>query len=100
MTKVQAGEVINAIAQRRGKDGLVRVPAVDDMTDETFLRHLELRHPEDLEIRFPPNEDGSPRVLPTRIAFEALHALRHRMGERDFDHDHKEPVRRERAKDF
>lgn len=98
--KVHAGEVIKAVAQRRGADGMVRVPAIEDMEDETFLKHLELRHPEDLEVKFPPKEDGSPRTIPTRIAFEALHALRHRNGERGFDHEHREPAKREKAKDY
>ena len=99
MTKVHAGEVIKAVAERRGADGKVRVPAVEDMDDETFIRHMELRHPEDLEVKFPKDGDR-PRTLLTRIAFESLHALRHRVGERDFDHEHKEPAKREKAKDY
>lgn len=103
MTKTDPAKAIARVHSAPRPGEKVQVPAVEDMTDETFLRHLELRHPEDLEVRFPANEDGSPRTLPTRLAFEALHAVRHRLGRGDgaeFDHDHKEPEQRERPTQY
>lgn len=101
---VTPAKAMKAVALRQpAPRELVTVPATKDMTDEIFLRHLELRHPEDLEVTFPPNEDGSDRTIPTRLAFEALHSVRHRLGRPDgtpFDHDHKEPEQRERPQDY
>lgn len=66
----------------------VKVPAVEQMPTEHFIRHLETRHPEDLKMEFKPLPGEAVRTMSARIAFEALHALRHRNGE--FDHVHVE----------
>jgi hypothetical protein len=101
MTKaIEAARAISAAPKKARPVDRTLVPAVEDMTDEIFLRHLERRHPEDLEVKFPANADGSPRTLATRIAFEALHALRHRTDPERFDHDHKEPIQRERETSY
>lgn len=64
----------------------LKVPAVEHMPTEHFIRHLETRHPEDLAMEFKPLPGETERTMSARIAFEALHALRHRNGE--FDHVH------------
>lgn len=70
----------------------IRVPAVADMDDETFIKHMEFRHPTWLEVKF---TGRAPRTMgPNRLAFEALHDVKHRMAADEghtFDHVHKEP---------
>lgn len=94
MSATPTRQAMKAIAAAPPKK--ILVPAVPDMDDETFIRHLELRHPEDLEMTFTVRPGETRRVMETRLAFEALHALRHRDRERTFDHDHKEPIQHER----
>lgn len=65
------------------------VPAAEDMSTEHFIRHLENRHVEDLEMEFRARPGQAERTMETRTAFEALHALRHKNG--DFDHEHLNP---------
>lgn len=71
----------------------VRAPALQDMEDEHIIRHLELRHPEDLKMEFKafPGKDG--RRLEAREAWITYHDTLHRL---DVDgkyagHTHKEP---------
>lgn len=95
----RAAEAAKAIHGAKVRKPRVTVPAVEDMDDETFIKHLELRHPEDLKLKFPKPKDGSPRRLDTRIAFEALHGYRHRVRD-DFDHEHRPPIERPKAKEY
>lgn len=76
-----------------GKKGVVSVPAAEDLSTEHFIRHLELRHPEDLALEFTVRPGETERKMEARISFEALHALQHRRGG-EHDHTHKPSVRR------
>jgi hypothetical protein len=78
---------------------MVRVPPVQQMDDETFIRHLEKRHGQDLAMEFKelPGREGEPRRLLTRIAHETYHALLHSWAEegkddREVDHFHDYPL--------
>jgi hypothetical protein len=86
-----ASKAIKAIARASHPDDPVSVPAIDDMDDETFIKHMELRHPDWLELKFP---GPAPRSMGlNRLAFEALHTVKHRIAEQDgytFDHTHRE----------
>lgn len=80
------------------KTKLVRIPPIEQMDDETFIRHLEKRHGEDLSMEFKalPGREKQPRQLLTRIAHEAYHALLHAWAEegregREVDHFHDYP---------
>lgn len=87
-----ASKAIKAIHAAPRSGDPIRVPAVEDMDDDTFIKHMELRHPDWLEVKF---TGPAPRSMgPNRLAFEAMHEVKHRMTEADgytFDHVHKEP---------
>jgi hypothetical protein len=75
-----------------------RVPLVEQMDDETFIRHLEKRHGQDLAMEFKPlpGQEGQPRRMLTRLAHETYHALLHRWAEEgkeghSVDHFHDYP---------
>jgi hypothetical protein len=77
----------------------VRVPPVEQMDDETFIRHLEKRHGDKIAMEFKvlPGEEGRPRRMLTRIAHETYHALLHSWAEEDregheVDHFHDYPL--------
>lgn len=79
------------------RDQPTRVPPIEQMDDETFIRHLELRHRPDLAMEFKPEpgREGQPRRLMTRIAHEAYHAVLHRRAEESgeaLDHFHDYPL--------
>jgi hypothetical protein len=57
---------------------MIEVPAVADMDDEIFSRHLHKRHRRDVLVKL-----ADMRV---RRTYEALHRYRHRHG--SFDHEH------------
>jgi hypothetical protein len=74
-----------------------RVPLVEQMSDETFIRHLEARHSGDLAMEFKPmpGREGEPRRLLTRIAHETYHDLLHRRASdagATLDHHHDYPL--------
>jgi hypothetical protein len=69
---------------------MVEIPAVESMSDETFIKHLEKRHSEDVSIKFPRRPGEADRHMDTRTMFESLHALRHRQEDQDLDHEHEE----------
>lgn len=71
-----------------------RVPFVEQMDDETFIRHLEARHGQDLAMEFKPlpGKEGEPRRLLTRIAHEAYHHILHNREGVEHDHHHDYPL--------
>jgi hypothetical protein len=70
---------------------LVRVPEVEQMTDEAVCSHLGLRHHEDISLDFTPEPDraaaGEPRRLNARIVWDTYHARLHATRS-DHDHEH------------
>lgn len=76
-----------------GKRGIVLVPAIEQLSDEHFMRHLELRHSGDLAFTFTTRPGQEERTMDTRLAFESLHALRHRQEGHEHDHEHKQAER-------
>lgn len=69
---------------------VVLVPAVADMDDETFIRHLEKRHPDMLRMTFKVEPGRNSRRMMARSTWEAFHTYVHQHGE--FDHIHKPAV--------
>lgn len=71
-----------------------KVPPLQSMSDEHIMKHLELRHPDDLSIEFSvlPGENG--RRLMARSTWIAYHDMLHRLdlnGKYD-DHYHRQYV--------
>lgn len=58
----------------------VRVPALQNMPEEHIIRHLELRHPEDLRMKFKPLPGRSERRLEARSAWITYHDTLHRLA--------------------
>lgn len=71
----------------------VKVPALQDMTDEHIMRHLELRHQKDLKIKFLPLPGETERRLNEPSAWITYHDTLHRLHlNGDYpDHSHKLP---------
>jgi hypothetical protein len=76
----------------------VQVPAVSDMDDETFIKHLEKRHGESLALKFTEEPDraakGLPRRLQSRKEWESYHTYLHQLYDNrensPYRHTHKE----------
>lgn len=71
----------------------VRAPALQDMLDEHIIRHLELRHPEDLKMEFHALPGGDGRRLEARQEWITYHDTLHRLDVEGkySDHYHKQP---------
>jgi antitoxin component of MazEF toxin-antitoxin module len=64
----------------------VRVPPVSVMVDETLIKHLELRHGNDLTLQL----SASPRGLAAPVEWRTYHETMHRLNPADYDHEHNE----------
>lgn len=77
---------------------MVRVPASEDMDDETFIKHLEFRHGEALALRFVEEPDRKRKGLGRRLHNPETWAIYHRKLHELYDgrengpyrHTHKE----------
>lgn len=71
----------------------VRAPALQDMSDEIIMRHLEHRHAKDLALEFRVLPGQTERRLEARSTWIAYHDALHRLalhGEYK-DHYHRRP---------
>lgn len=75
----------------------VRVPALQDMSDEHIIRHLELRHSEDLRMEFRELPGRNGRRLEARQEWITYHDTLHRLdvAGKYSDHHHKQPWEKE-----
>lgn len=75
--------------QRGG--GLKRVKPTSEMTDEQLMKHLELRHPHELKVKFTVEPDQTERKLRSRKAWVAFHNTIHRIATTQNNHWHGTP---------
>jgi hypothetical protein len=73
-----------------GTLALVRIPPVAAMDDETLMKHLELRHAEDLAMEFLPEPEREERRLAAPSTWRAYHDAMHRLYPNKYDHRHNE----------
>lgn len=69
---------------------LVRVPPVSVMGDETLMKHLELRHDNDLRMEFKPEPDREERRLHAPREWRTYHDKVHELHPNTYDHEHNE----------
>lgn len=80
-------------------EDFVTVPSVEDMDDETFIKHFELRHGENLAHRFLNEPDRVKKGLPRRLNdpevwktyHEKMHEIYNGREFGPFNHEHREP---------
>lgn len=70
---------------------MIRVPSVSTMPDETFMKHLEHRHPDDLKLSFEREPDQPERRLRNPVEWRTYHDTLHRLQGNSYDHEHLEP---------
>lgn len=69
----------------------IRVPDITVMDDETVMLHLELRHANELLVKFLPEPDRTERRLTAPKDWRTFHDAQHRLAESDaYDHSHNE----------
>ena len=68
-----------------------RVKPIEQVSDENFMKHLELRHPGDLKMEFKVEPGRDHRRMHCRSAWEAFHEAIHRISADPYDHFHAEP---------
>lgn len=71
----------------------VVVTPVDEMEDETLMKHLELRHEDDLALRFLPDPDKGTRVLAAPELWRTYHDTMHRLYPCKYEHSHRGAAR-------
>lgn len=70
---------------------LKRVKPVEQMSDENFMKHLELRHPHELKMKFTVEPGRTERRMRNREAWEAYHETIHRIATTQNNHWHGDP---------
>lgn len=74
--------------QRGGQ--LKRIQPVENMSDETFMKHLEARHGHELKMKFTVEPGCTERRMRERPAWEAFHDAIHRIATTQNNHWHGE----------
>lgn len=69
------------------------IPPVSEMDDETLMKHLELRHADDLAMEFKPEPGQTERRLHAPTEWRTYHNAMHRLYPRAYDHTHRDVVR-------
>lgn len=72
---------------------LKRIKPTQQMSDETFMKHLELRHGHELKMEFtlePDQEKGEDRKMRARKEWVAFHNTLHRIATTQNNHWHGE----------
>lgn len=72
------------------EEQVVTVPDVADMEDETFIKHLEFRHPEVKRagMTFTAEPGSDERSMREPGAWRGLHQANHRMYPQRYNHEH------------
>ena len=73
---------------RGGK--LKRIQPTANMDDETFMKHLELRHGHELKMKFTVEPGRTERRMRARKEWEAFHETIHRIATTQNNHWHGE----------
>lgn len=68
----------------------VRIPPVAVMLDPTLIKHMELRHGNDLSMKFVPAPDETEPRLQAPSAWRTYHDKVHDMRPHAYDHVHNE----------
>lgn len=69
----------------------VRVPPVSRMSDDTLIKHFELRHGNDLSMKsVPAIPEGDSKRLNDPHVWRTYHQKVHEMRSEDYDHAHNE----------
>lgn len=68
---------------------MIRVPAAENMTDDNFRQHLNLRHLPEGDWADLTELQGGAAFPKNRKAYQAYHIRLHEMGE--YEHEHKHP---------
>jgi len=71
----------------------VVVTPVDEMDDETLMKHLENRHKDDLRLKFQAAPDENARTLAASDLWRTYHQTMHRLYPRKYEHTHRDNVR-------
>lgn len=71
----------------------VTIPSVSEMDDETLMKHLELRHEDDLAMSFKPEPDREERRLHAPKEWRTYHDAMHRLYPRKYEHKHHDVTR-------
>lgn len=66
----------------------ISIPSVADMSDEILMKHLELRHEDDLAVVFEVEPDRDERRLRAPKEWRTYHDAMHRLYPRKYDHRH------------
>lgn len=72
---------------------MVHIPSVEDMDDETLMKHLELRHEDDLKMSFEAEPDRTERRMHAPKEWRTYHDAVHRLYPRKYEHTHEGVVR-------
>lgn len=64
------------------------VVGVSTMSDEALMRHMELRHAEDLSMTFEVEPQRSERRLRAPQEWRTYHDAMHRLYPRKYEHEH------------
>lgn len=67
---------------------LKRIKPVSEMDDETFMKHLELRHAHELKMKFTVEPGSTGRRMRERKAWVAYHKALHRIATTQNNHWH------------
>lgn len=68
----------------------VRVPPAEDMSDQILIKHLELRHGDDLKQKFTTEPGQTEPRLNAPREWRTYHNAMHRLYPRKYDHYHEE----------
>lgn len=66
----------------------VTVPSVTSMNDQTLIKHMELRHADDLKLSFEVEPDRTERRLRAPREWRTYHNAMHRLYPGKYDHSH------------
>jgi hypothetical protein len=80
---------------------MIEIPGVQDMDDETLIKHMELRHNEDVAMNFTEEPERKAKGLSRRlrggVVWRTFHNYLHQLydgrevdGEPFFNHQHKQ----------
>lgn len=72
---------------------MLTIPPVQEMDDETLMKHLEFRHADDLRMEFTVEPDYGGRRLHAPEAWRTYHDAMHRLYPRKYEHSHEGLVR-------
>lgn len=70
---------------------LKRIQPTGNMSDETFMKHLEKRHQHEMKMKFTVEPGRTERRMRARKEWEAFHETIHRIATTQNNHWHGDP---------